>query len=193
MRFKVKLYPCQEISKNMWHTSYTHVTHGDFWLLMVGSQIDTLTPDPSFSYNLCYNYSNGSCKPILNIQVLKYFQCYREIFNQINFDPSNCSLKIQKSIATLTPKVGVHLGMCGLIPSHFPALSGVWMWLPGCTLGSHLSMALFCKVITSFTKFWWVLVFCSCERCWFVVLYNHDGNNNATNRSTKFALKVFYY
>ncbi len=43
----------------------------------------------------------------------------------MNFDLSNYSLKIQKSIRILTPKVGVHLGMCGLIPSHSLALLGV--------------------------------------------------------------------
>ncbi len=39
-------------------------------------------------------------------------------------------------------KMRVHLGMCGLIPSHFLALPRVWMWLPGCILASHLSMPL---------------------------------------------------
>jgi len=43
----------------------------------------------------------------------------------------------------------------------------------------------FCKVLVGFS-------FCWCERCWFVVLCNRDGNDYATNRSTKFALKVFY-
>jgi hypothetical protein len=85
--------PHQEISNNMWHTFCTHVTQGDFWLLMVKNQIDILTLDPSFSYNLCYKYSNRSCKPILNIYVLKTFQWYKEIFNQMNFDLSNFSLK----------------------------------------------------------------------------------------------------
>jgi hypothetical protein len=36
----------------------------------------------------------------------------------MSFDLSNHSLKIQESIRTLTPKVGVHLGVRGLIPSH---------------------------------------------------------------------------
>jgi hypothetical protein len=56
------------------------------------NQIDTLTPDLSF------NHMN---------------------FNPMSFDLSNHSLKIQKSIRTPTPKLGVHLGVRGLIPSHF--------------------------------------------------------------------------
>jgi hypothetical protein len=36
----------------------------------------------------------------------------------MNFDPSNRSLKIWDSIRTLTPKVRVHLGVCGFIPLH---------------------------------------------------------------------------
>jgi hypothetical protein len=74
--------------------------------------------------------------------ILKTFQWYKEIFNQMSFDPSNCSLKIQKSIGILIPKVGVQLGMCGFIPSHSLAFSWVWMWLPSCISSLHLSMAL---------------------------------------------------
>jgi hypothetical protein len=38
----------------------------------------------------------------------------------MGFDPYNCFLKIRESIGTPIPKVGVHLGMCGFIPSHSP-------------------------------------------------------------------------
>jgi hypothetical protein len=51
--------------------------------------------------------------------VSKNFQRYNEMFNPMNFDPSNHSLKIQNSIKIPTPKVGVNLGVCGFIPSHF--------------------------------------------------------------------------
>jgi hypothetical protein len=43
----------------------------------------------------------------------------------------NCFLKIQKSIGTPTPKVGVHLGVCGFIPSHPPTHLGAWNVKPG--------------------------------------------------------------
>ncbi len=40
----------------------------------------------------------------------------------MGFDPCNRFLKIWKSIATLTPKMGAYLGMLMFIPSHFPTL-----------------------------------------------------------------------
>jgi hypothetical protein len=43
----------------------------------------------------------------------------------MGFDPYNGSLKIQESIETLTPKVGVHLGVWRFILSHSPILLGV--------------------------------------------------------------------
>jgi len=48
----------------------------------------------------------------------KNFQWYKELFNPMSFDPWNTFLKIWNSIGILTPKVGVHLGVCGFIPSH---------------------------------------------------------------------------
>jgi hypothetical protein len=37
----------------------------------------------------------------------------------MSFDPCNRPLKIWKSIGTITPKVGAHLGVWGFIPSTF--------------------------------------------------------------------------
>jgi len=54
----------------------------------------------------------------LDIYVLKYFQWYKELFNAMSFDLWNTFLKIWNSIGILLPKVGVHLGVCGFIPSH---------------------------------------------------------------------------
>ncbi len=70
------------------------------------------------------------------------FQWYKEFFNPMNFDPSNCSLMIRKSLKTPTPKVGINLGMCEFIPSHCSAFPGMWMWLLGCIFNPHLSMPL---------------------------------------------------
>ncbi len=100
---------------------------------MVKSQIDNLTPGPSFGYNLCFKCPNGSCKPILEIYVLRAFQKYKKIFDTMNFGPYNRPLKIWKSTVTPTPKVGVHLGVWGLIPSHFPTLPRAW----NVTFGFH--------------------------------------------------------
>ncbi len=69
---------------------------------------------------------DGSCKPILDIYVLRAFKWYKKLFNPMSFDPCNCPLKIRESIETPTPKVGAHLGVCGFIFSHYPTLLGAW-------------------------------------------------------------------
>jgi hypothetical protein len=72
----------------MWHTICTLVIQGNSKLLVVGNQFDTLSPNLSFGHNLCCcKCSNESCKPILDIYVLRAFQWYKEIFNTMNFDP----------------------------------------------------------------------------------------------------------
>jgi hypothetical protein len=110
----------------MWHATCMQGNQGDSWLLVVGSQIANLTLDPSFGHNLCFNYPNGSCEPILNIYFPRNFQWYKGRFNPIGFDPCNCSLKIQESIGTPTPKVRVHLGVWRFIPSHSRTLLKAW-------------------------------------------------------------------
>jgi len=87
---------------------------------------------------LCFKYSNGSCKSILNIYVLRYFQWYKELFNSMSFDPCNRPLKIWESIGTPTPKVRAHLGVWGFIPSHSLTLLRIWNVIPRLILGPHL-------------------------------------------------------
>jgi len=53
----------------------------------------------------------------------------------MSFNLPNHSLNIRESMGTPTPKMGVLLGVCEFIPSHFPTFSG-------CTFGLHLSMPL---------------------------------------------------
>jgi hypothetical protein len=112
--------PHQDLSNNMWHTTYSHINRGNSWFLVVGSQIANLTPSPFFDHNLCFNYSNESWEPILGIYVLKDFQLYNEHFNSMGFDPCNFFLKICESIGTPTPKVEVHLGVWGFDPHTLP-------------------------------------------------------------------------
>jgi hypothetical protein len=64
---------------------------------MVRNQIDILTLNLSFSYNLCYKYLNGSYKLILDIYISKKIQWYMELFNPKSFDPCNCFLKLWDS------------------------------------------------------------------------------------------------
>jgi hypothetical protein len=99
---------------------------GDSQLLVVGSQIGNLTPRPSLNHNLCFNYPNGSCEPILDIYVPRAFRWYKELLNSMGFDLCDHSLKIWESIGTLTPKVGTHLVVWRFIPSHSPTLPGTW-------------------------------------------------------------------
>jgi hypothetical protein len=66
----------------------------------VGNQIDILTHDLSFGHNLCCKYSNGSCEPIVDICVLINFQWSNELFNAMNFNLSNCFMKIWESIGS---------------------------------------------------------------------------------------------
>jgi hypothetical protein len=122
--------PRQELFNDMSHSTWTQGNWGDYWLLVVRSQIDI---NLSFGHNLCLKCPNGWCEPILDIYVLRDFQWYKEFFNPMDFHPYNCFLKIQESIETPTPKVGVHLGVWRFIPSHSPMLLRTWdvtPWLP---------------------------------------------------------------
>jgi hypothetical protein len=67
----------QELSKDMSHTTYTQGNWDDSRLLVVRSQIGNLTPDPSFSHNLCFKCPNGSCEPILDIYVPRACKWYK--------------------------------------------------------------------------------------------------------------------
>jgi hypothetical protein len=126
----------------MWQATYTQWSRVDSWLLVVGSQIANLTIGLSFRHNLCLNCPNESCKPILNIYISIIFQWYNELFNPLGFNPCNRFLKIQKSIRTLTPNMGVHLGVWGFFPSHSFILPGTWNVTPKLSLGPHLCKSL---------------------------------------------------
>jgi hypothetical protein len=150
--------PCWELSNDMLHTTYTQVNHSDSWLLVVGSQIDNLIIIPSFSHNLCFKYPNGSCEFILDIQVSRAFQQYKEIFNLISFDPFNRFLKIRESIETPTLKMWAHLGVCGFIPSHSPTLPRTWSVTP--KLHSWLTPLQAFALVTSPTlRLWQIMSF----------------------------------
>ncbi len=138
MSFCPKIPKLKSWNSQNWHTTCTRANQGDSRLLMIGSQIGNLTPDPSFGHNLCFRYPNGLCEPILDIYIPRAFQWYKELFNPMSFDPCNRSLKIWESIGIPTPKVGAHLGVWGFIPSHSLALSEAWNVTLGLTFGLHL-------------------------------------------------------
>jgi hypothetical protein len=69
----------QELSNGVLHPTCTHQDWVDSRLLMVGSQIAILTPNPSFDHNLCCKCLNGSCEAILDIYTSRPFQQYKEL------------------------------------------------------------------------------------------------------------------
>jgi len=110
--------PCWKLSNNMWHTTCTQVYQGDSWLLVIGSQIGTLTFGLSFDHNLCFKYSNGMCKPISNIYVSRTFQWYKKLLHPMNLIPKITFWKFENPLGLQLPlgSVCVH----SLTPSYTP-------------------------------------------------------------------------
>jgi len=77
-----------ELSNDVSHFTCTHRGRVESRLLMVGSQIASLTPNPSFCHNLCCRCPNGSCKAIFDIYTLIDFQWYKERLKARCFDPA---------------------------------------------------------------------------------------------------------
>jgi hypothetical protein len=90
----------QELSNGVSHSTCTHRGQVDSRLLMVGSQIVNLIPDPSFGHNLCFRCPNGPCKAIFDIYTSIAFQWYKEHPNARCFDPCNWILKFRESRRT---------------------------------------------------------------------------------------------
>ncbi len=64
----------RELSNAMSHFVIKHQEEVDSRFLVVGSQIASLTPDPSFAHNLGCKCANGSCEAILDIYTSRPFQ-----------------------------------------------------------------------------------------------------------------------
>jgi hypothetical protein len=65
---------CRELSNGMSHIVCRQLNRVNSRLFLVGSQIGSLTPDPSFGHNLCFRCPNEQCKPILDIYIPRAFQ-----------------------------------------------------------------------------------------------------------------------
>jgi hypothetical protein len=85
-----------KLFNDMSHVTCTQGNQVNFRHLVVESQTTNLTPVLSFGHNLCFRSLNGSCEPILDINISIAFQWYKEFFNTIGFDPYISPLKIQK-------------------------------------------------------------------------------------------------
>jgi hypothetical protein len=66
--------PQRELSNAMSHSQSARREQVDSRLLVVGSQIASLTPDPSFAHNLGCRCPNDQCESILDIYTSKPFQ-----------------------------------------------------------------------------------------------------------------------
>jgi hypothetical protein len=84
----------QELSNCVSHSICTRRDRVDSRLFVVGSQIVSLTPDPSFDHNLCCRSPNGSCEVIFDIYTSKPSQWYKENLKARCFDLCNWALKL---------------------------------------------------------------------------------------------------
>jgi hypothetical protein len=89
-----------ELSNSVSHLTCTHRNRVDSQLLVVGSQIASLTPGLSFDHNLCFRCPNGSCEDILDIYTSRTLQRYKKCLNARCFDPWNRALNFQESRRT---------------------------------------------------------------------------------------------
>jgi hypothetical protein len=92
----------REFSNTMSHSFYRCREEVDSCLLVVGSQITSLTPCLSFAHNLGCRCPNGSCEAILDIYTSRPFQWNQEHPNSRCFDPYNRALSFRESQKTPT-------------------------------------------------------------------------------------------
>jgi hypothetical protein len=82
------------------HSSRRRREEVDSWLLVVGSQTASLTPDPSFAHNLGCRCPNGQCGAIFDIYVSRPFQWHQEHLNARCFATFCRALNIRESRKT---------------------------------------------------------------------------------------------
>jgi hypothetical protein len=82
------------------------------------SQIANLISDSSFGHNLCFKYLNGSCEPNLDIYIEELSNDIRNTSIQWVLTIVIIFWKFKNPFETLTPTMGIHLGVWGFTPSH---------------------------------------------------------------------------
>jgi len=90
----------------------------DSRLLVVGNQIASLTPGPSFAQNLGCRCPNCQCEGIFDIYVSRPFQWHQEHPNAMCFAPCCRALNIRESRKTPNP----HFSNCWASPPHLTKL-----------------------------------------------------------------------
>jgi hypothetical protein len=96
--------PCWDLSNDVSHAPSARRERADSGLLVVGSQIASLTPGPSFAHNLGCRCSNGQCKAIFDIYASRPFQWHQEHFNARCFGRCCRTLNIRESRKTQSPQ-----------------------------------------------------------------------------------------
>jgi hypothetical protein len=92
--------PRRDLSNDLSHSQFEGLEEVDSRLLVVGSQIASLTPGPSFAHNLGCRCPNGQCEAIVDIYASRPFQWHQEHLNPRCFGPCCRTLNIRKSRRT---------------------------------------------------------------------------------------------
>jgi hypothetical protein len=90
----------RDLSNAMSHSQFGGREEVDSRLLVVGSQIANLIPDPSFTHNLGCRCSNGQCEAIFDIYASRPFQWHQEHPNARRFNLCCRTLNIRESRRT---------------------------------------------------------------------------------------------
>ncbi len=106
----------RELSNAMLHSCFKRREEVDSRLLVVGSQIASLTPGPSLAHNLGFRQPSGSCEAILDIYTSRPFQWHKEHSNARCFDPWNRAMNFWEFRKTPTS----HFWECGLHLHTYP-------------------------------------------------------------------------
>ncbi len=106
--------PRRDLSDDVLHSQFEGREKVDSWLLVVGSQTASLTPDPSFAHNLGYRCPNYQCEAIFYIYASRPFQWHQEHFNARCFGPCCRTPNIRESQRTPNPQ----LWKCWASPPH---------------------------------------------------------------------------
>ncbi len=113
--------PCRDLSNDLSNSQFGGREEVDSQLLVVGSQIASWTPGPSFAHNLGYRCPNGQCEAIFNIYASRPFQWHQEHLNARCFGPYCRTLNIREFRRTPSPQ----LWECWASPPHL-AKVGLW-------------------------------------------------------------------
>jgi hypothetical protein len=106
--------PRWDLFKAMLHSQFGGREEVDSRRLVVGSQVASLTPGPSFAHNLGCRCPNDKCEAIFDIYISKPFQWHQEHFNARCFRLCCWAINIRESRRIPNPQ----LWECWASPPH---------------------------------------------------------------------------